>query len=251
MTEPKSELDVLGAFRRQWWVVIVCGLVAMAAAFAMTKATARDTIVATAVLHVDDTVIGRTPGALQPDDVLRASSVELKSRILDAGGFSPAQISGLTFQAPGKPQTRLVIVAQSSDEATAKKVAKVAAEQTVLLSRDAAKSSIDREARQLEAAKAALAAMNAQSSDILSPAEKAALVFQTWQVRDKLIESEVGLEALNDMYRFDGEVSSAVKSATDGLRSTLAGALLLGLFVGVVLAGVREYLFRRGTAAGA
>lgn len=251
MTDPRSELDVLGALRRQWWVVIACGLIAMAAAFAMTKATARDIVVATAVLHIDDTVIGRTPGALQPDDVLRAASVELKSRIRDAGGFSADQISGLTFQAPGKPQTRLVIVAQSSDEATAKKVAKVAAEQAVLLSRDAAKSSIDRETRQLDAAKAALAAMDAQSSAGLTPAEKAALAFQTWQVKDRVIESEVGLEALKNMYRFDGEVSSAVKSATDGLRSTLAGALLLGLFAGVVLAGVREYLFRRGTAAGA
>lgn len=251
MTDSKIELDILGALRRQWWVVLVCGLIAMAAAFAMTKATARDMVVATAVLHVDDTVIGRTPGALQPDDVLRASSVELKGRIREAGGFSANEISGLTFQAPGKPQTRLVILAESDDEAVAKKLAAVAAEQTVLLAQDAAKPSIEREERQVDSAKKALAALAASGSGPLTPAEKATLAYQSWQVNDKLIESEVGLEAITNMYRFDGEVSSAVKSATDGLRSTLAGALLLGLFVGVVLAGIREYLFRRRTAAGA
>lgn len=235
MSDSAPSLDVLGAVRRQWWIVALAAVAAVAMAFAAALA-ATPVYTAVTAVRVDAPAINRTFGAPTPDDVVRASSAELRQRIKAAGGFSASEVTQVRFATIGSPQTHIGITAKSATRAGAVRLANVAAQETVNYAHDSLAITIDTQAKQVAAAKAALAAMPPNAS-----------VFDRWSVQSGLIDSEGTLASVTNIYSWDGQTAVSAESRSSVGRSTLAAALLLGLFIGVVIGGVREYLFRRAS----
>lgn len=243
MTEtPSGDLDIWGVIRRQWWVVAVCAVVAVAVAFAGAYGKPAKHA-ATSTVRIDTPAISRTQGIPTPDDLLGASNADLRARIRVAGHFTSAEMAGLRFAGVGSPTTRIQVVASSSDPASAARLAKVSAEQIIAYVRNSAAIEIGNAQQRVKAAAAAIAAMNKRGA---SPS-----VFDRWSVEDALITQQGNVTAMSNIYRWDGRVAVATAAKTTGLRSTLAAALLVGLFIGIVLGGVREYLYRRRAEASA
>lgn len=234
MSEPTERIDAIGALRRQWWIVALCVVVALAAGAALAYSAPTE-YTATAVVRIDPSAVSRATGLPAADEVLRASKTDIRTKALAdsamAGGKNAADVR---FSAIGAPQTRVIVTATGSDENAAKSSAGAFAKATVAYAQDAANIEIARQERKVALAKAALARM-----------PESAAVIDRWTIEDSLADAQAGLDLLRDGYSFDGEVSAGAAARGSGLRGTLSAALLLGAFLGMLLGGVREYLLRR------
>ena len=239
-SQQNPPLDLTGALKRQWWIVALAAVVAIGVVFAASS-TVKPTSTATGTLRAGPAALGHGFNAPTPDDMVRSSSAEIRTALLDAGVFSAGELARVRFAAVGAPQTRISITASAADPALAKKLVDAAAKQAVEYSRMSTAVEIERQKLQIEVAKAAIAA-----------AEKApSTVYERYELQSSLIDAESGLRTVESIYTWDGNVSVASVSGVAGRRTTLAMALLLGAFVGLVLGAVREYLWRRKNSAAA
>jgi hypothetical protein len=166
---------------------------------------------------------------------LRASKDEIRQLALaDSRMGSAEKAVAVRFSAIGTPQTRVVVTASGGDEAAVKTAADAFARATVVFAHRSAATEIMRQEQKVALARNALKRM-----------PESAPVIDRWTIEDALTDAQAGLDILQGGYAFDGEVAVGATPRGSGLRTTLAAALLLGAFVGVLLAGVREYLLRR------
>ncbi|TLM94642.1 MAG: hypothetical protein FDZ75_05490, partial [Actinobacteria bacterium] len=158
MSQTTPSLDLLGAVKRQWWIVALAAAVALAVG-AGAALSAKPEYTATATVRVDAPAISRTYGAPTPDDMVRASTSDLRSQIANAGEFSAEQMAAVRFSTIGAPQSRVLIVATSPDKATAEKLAKISAVEAVKYAQASTANEIQRQSRQAEVAEKALSAL--------------------------------------------------------------------------------------------
>lgn len=230
-------LDLVGALKRQWWIVVLTAVVALGVAFA-SSSSVKPSYTATGVLHVGPAALSHALNAPTPDDMVRASSAEIRKALVADGGFTAAQLARVRFAAAGAPQTRITMTATADDAATAEQLINAAAKGALAYAQDSTAVEIERQTAQIAAAKAGLTNTSHLPATSMS-------AFERWSIQSALIDAESGLRTVKNVYTFDGNVSVVAASRLQGIRSTLAVALLLGGFVGLILGGVREYLWRR------
>jgi len=236
-SQSAAPLDLTGALKRQWWIVVLTALVALGVAFASLNSV-KPSYTATGVLHVGPAALSHALNAPTPDDMVRASSAEIRAAIVAGGEFTAAQAARVRFAATGAPQTRITMTAEADDAATAEGLVNAAAKAALGYTADATAVEVARQTAQVEAAKAALSPRHGGPNTGLTPYER-------WSLESALIDATSGLETVKNVYTFDKKVSVATTSRLEGMKTTLLAALLLGGFVGVVIGGVREYLWRR------
>jgi hypothetical protein len=236
-SQATQPLDLIGALKRQWWIVVLTALIAFGIAYA-SSTTVKPSYTASGVLHVGPAALSHALNAPTPDDMVRASSAEIRAAMV-ADGFTAAEVARVRFAAAGAPQTRISMTAEADDAATAEKLVNAAAKAALGYTAEATKVELARQADQIKAIESVLSAGKAQ------PQMSA---FERWQMESALIDAKSGLETVQNVYTFDGKVNVATTSRLEGIRTTMAVALLFGGFVGLLLAGVREYLWRRKNA---
>ena len=237
-SQAAQPLDIAGALKRQWWVVVVTALVAVGVAFA-TSASVKPSYTGTGVLYVGPAALSHALNAPTPDDMVRASSAEIRAALVADGQFSAAQLARVRFAALGAPQTRVTITAEADDAVIAEKLVTAAAKAALDYTAEATRVELARQTEQVKAAEAVLnLSRSGGPTSALTPYER-------WSLESSLIDATSGLETVKNVYTFNGKVNVASTSRLEGIRTTLSVALLLGGFVGLVLAGVREYLWRR------
>lgn len=234
-SQAAQPLDLAGAIKRQWWVVVVTALVAVGVAFA-SSASVKPSYTATGVLHVGPAALSHALNAPTPDDMVRASTAEIRAQLIADGEFSAAELAHVRFAATGAPQTRITMTAEAGDAATAEKLIHAAAKEALAYTAEATKVEVARQTAQVKAA-----------GEVLNPTGHPVLLsaYERWSLKSALIDATSGLETVKNVYTFNDKVSVASTSRLEGIRTTLSIALLLGGFVGVVLGGIREYLWRR------
>lgn len=229
-------LDLAGAVKRQWWIVVLAAVVALVVAFAASSAV-KPSHTATGTLRIGPAALSHAFNAPTPDDMVRASAAEIHDA-LEVQGFSADELATVRFAALGAPQTRITLTAEAADAARAKQLVDAAGKQAVVYARAATAVEIARQTRQIEIAKAAIR----DGADIVTS-------YEGWAIQSSLIDAENGLKTVENIYVWDGNTDLVTTSRLQGMQTTLAASLLLGAFVGLILAGVREYLWRRKNAS--
>ncbi|MDI6843786.1 MAG: hypothetical protein QMC94_05255 [Anaerosomatales bacterium] len=225
--------------RREWWLVAVTAVVAVIVAVAPALRS-EPTSTATAKVSVDASSPGRMRGVLLPDDLVRESSTErFRAAVAQAAGVTPGEVaSSLRVAASGSPITVMTVTCTMASREQAERVAQAAAREIVKAHLAAVASQIEMRERRIEIAQQALEDLKAAET-VGGTAEA---VFDRWNVEMAIVDQQDALEALRNVYTYDGSVSSSTVTARfRALRSALGG-LVLGLVAGAVLALAREQL---------
>ncbi|MDI6712084.1 MAG: hypothetical protein QMD96_02475 [Anaerosomatales bacterium] len=236
---------VAAVLKREWWLVALAAAVAVTVAV-VPAARQAPAATATAVVSVDSSSPGRARGVLLPDDLVRKStSEEFRAAVASRAGMSAADLSGaFRVAASGSPITVVTVTSTMPSKDAAEKIARAVAEELVATHLAAVRSQIDMREERIRIAQDALQRIDAAAGGKLAPQD----VFERWSIEAALIDNADALEALRNVYQYDGSVSSSVTSSrTRVLRSGLGG-LVLGLLAGALLVAAREHLLARRAA---
>lgn len=231
--------------KREWWLVAVAVVVAMAVAIAPALREA-PTATATAVVSVDSSSPGRARGVLLPDDLVRKSATEeFRAAVASRAGVAAADLAGaFRVAASGSPITVVTVTCTMPSKEAAEKVAGAVAEELVATHLAAVRSQIDMREERIRIAQDALKRIDAASGGDLAPQD----VFERWSIEAALIDNVDALEALRNVYQYDGAVSSSVSSARSRVLRSALGGLVLGVLAGALLVAAREHLLARRAA---
>lgn len=225
--------------RREWWLVAVTAAVAVAVAV-IPALRAEPTSTATATVSVEASSPGRMRGVLLPDDLVRESGSErFRAAVAQAAGVTPEEVAGsLRVAASGSPITVMTVTCTMPSAETAERVAQAAAREIVKTHLAAVASQIEMRERRITIARKALEDLRSAGKTDSS----AEAVFDRWSIETAIIDQQDALEALRDVYTYDGSVSSTTMSAPSRALRSAVGGLVLGLVAGAVLAAAREQL---------
>jgi hypothetical protein len=236
--------------RRQWWLVALT-IVAAVAAAALAGGGAKTTYHAQATFIADTTLLNRYKGIPTPDDVVRdVATGAVRKSIATTLGVPAPSVAGLSLSGFGNPQNRLLVSFSSPDRATALSVVDAADE--AVLAYVAKRTVVERTNYQtaVDQAGAAIAKLETSlAGGSLDSYQRADLEFKLWQVQQARVQSKDIVDILSSIYQLQAEPTVTVASESSALASRLAGGALAGLFVGLLLAGVREALRRRRDVA--
>ncbi len=231
--------------KREWWLVAVAVAAAMAVAIVPALREA-PTATATAVVSVDSSSPGRVRGVLLPDDLVRKSaSDEFRAAVAERAGMAAAELAGaFRVAASGSPITVVTVTSTMPSQEAAEKVARAVAQELVATHLAAVQSQIDMREERIRIARDALARIDAAAGGKLAPQD----VFERWSIEAALLDSRDALEALRDVYQYDGAVTSSVTSVRSRALRFALGGLVLGVLAGALLVAAREHLLARRAA---
>jgi len=236
--------------RREWWLVaiVVAGAVAGAA---LMGGGAKTTYQAQATFLADTTILNRYKGIPSPDDVVRdVGTPAARASIAEGLGLKASDVSALRLSGFGNPQNRLLVSFSSPDRDRALAVVKAADE--AVLAYVAKRTVVERSNYQtaVDQADATIATLESSlAAGSLDRWQRADIEFKLWQVRQSRIQSKDIVDILTGVYQVHIEPAVAATSSSSALATRSAAAVLAGLFVGLILAGGREWLLRRRRAA--
>jgi hypothetical protein len=236
--------------RREWWLVAIVVAGAVAGATLMGGG-AKTTYQAQATFLADTTILNRYKGIPTPDDVVRdVGTPAVRASIAEALGLKASEVSGLRLSGFGNPQNRLLVSFSSPDRERALAVVRAADE--AVLEYVAKRTVVERSNYQTAVDQADATIVTLESSlggGSLDRWQRADIEFKLWQVRQSRIQSKDIVDILTGVYQVHVEPTATATSSSSALVTRSAAAVLAGLFVGLILAGGREWLLsRRGTA---
>jgi hypothetical protein len=241
---------VRGFVGREWWLVLVTVAASVAAA-ALVGAGVQASYQAQSTFIADTSLSAKYKGIPIPDDVVRdVGTAQVRSAIAASLGISAADVGGLRLSGFGNPQNRLLVAFSSPDRA--RSVAVVRAADAAVLGYAAMRTAVDRSNYQqaMDDADAAIAKLQASlAAGPLDTWQRADLEFKVWQAQQARVLAKDSVDILSTVYQVQGEPTVSTASKTSALVSRVAAGALAGLFVGLLLAGVREALRRRRDAA--
>lgn len=237
--------------RREWWIVAIALVAALAAAVIVGGAP-KTVYQVQATFRADTTLISKYKGVPLPDDVVRdvASSATARAAIAASAGVPVAQVSGLRMSGFGNPQNRMLVTFSAPSQETALAVVRAADE--AVLAYVNGRTSIERDnyAAAVEQADTEIASLQATlGSAKLDSYQRADLGYKLWQVQSARIAAKDVVDILSHIYELQAEPVATASSSSHALESRAAAALLAGLFVGLVIGGFREAWLRRRDAA--
>ncbi|MBE0476155.1 MAG: hypothetical protein IBX62_03540 [Coriobacteriia bacterium] len=245
------------AVRRQWWLVAVVTVAALAAAYLATR-DARTTHTGTAQVAIAAAITAR-PGVVKPDDLvseITGDGEEYRSIVASETGIPAEDLSSdMNAYTTGDPQAWLFVTYRADDEAEAERGAAAMARGVVTRGRELSTGEIDkaralmeltqRMVEEVERTEFLANQMRTQSEADLAKSQA------LYSLRLSLLNYTSAYQSVLDAYSWDGDVSVTSRPASKTLRDALAGAGFLGVMLGVALAAVRELMGRRGAAAAA
>ena len=248
MTEDSVVSQAVDVIRRQWWIVLLVVAAALSVA-AVLSSGAPDTFTATAAVVIDTTPSSRYRGMPLPDDLVRhVSDADLREAVAEAAGLSKDEVAGaLRGSAAGNPLTRITITFSGDSEEVAARAAGAAAEELVAWVNESAGPETEYRESQIEATRAALESLSDDPG--AAPAQIEETAYKRWQLQTRLLDYEAALRSIEDVYSFDGDVDTSVRTGVTVLRRDLVGAGIAGLVLGLLVAAAREALSRRQSAA--
>jgi capsular polysaccharide biosynthesis protein len=235
----------IGMLRKTWWIVAIAAIAGAAVAGGLALRTPV-TYKATTSVSVDPIALQSLPRLPKVDTIIGvARSAGTAEKIARDAGLTSAQVAaGLTVTSIGQPQSRIDITFTASDPDAAKRgaetAAKVVSDEAMRLS-EPVTSLIKDLVRTDERAAATMPQLARDATD----------QFNLWSVdRNALIDRDQ-LNWVEHTFAESGKVAVAESSRRRGVLTAAAGGGLAGLFLGVVLAFIRELMARRESPADA
>lgn len=233
--------------RRQWWVVAIVAVVAAGVAFGIGSS---ETISyqAKATINVDTVTIASNARIPKPDAVMSlAKGPRVAEKAAAAVGEDAATVkSGLNAFTSGNPQDKVVVTFTGPDSDAAKAIADAAAREVVVAEGELAKPEFDRLEALIVSAKRAIAALE-EAERHSEPGQTSA--GSMWSIDRAMQIDQSALDFMKTAYTYSGEPSVSRTAVGSSAAKNIAAGGLLGLFLGVVLAGVRERMRRVRTGA--
>lgn len=235
------KVNPLEILRRTWWIVAIAAIAGGAVAGGLALRTPV-TYKASTSVSADPIALQSLPRLPRVDTIIGvARSADTAEKIAKEAGVTSAQVaSGLTVTSIGQPQSRIDITFTASDADTAKRGAEAASKVVA--------------AEAMELSKPVLALVrdlvtNDQQADSLMSKNTADpnAEYNRWNVRKAIIVDRDQLNWVERTFAESGKVAVAESSRKRGVLTAAAGGALAGLFLGVVLAFVRELMVRRGS----
>lgn len=240
VTEPLSFDRILAVLKRQWWIVVAVAVVAVIAGFVASSSVA-DVYTGVAKIAIDTAPSSRYRGMPLADDLVKATSgPEIRAAVAKAIGTNEADVAdNLNAAAAGNPLTTIRVTYTASTEDVAEEGARAAAKAIInVVDVSMAKEIAIREG-QIEASEKALAVLEEAAKAEPLDAQTA---YQRWAVETQLLDYRSALEGVVGVYTYDGTTSASVSLGSDARNKNVLGALVIGLALGILLAGAREAL---------
>jgi uncharacterized protein involved in exopolysaccharide biosynthesis len=237
-----SPLEIL---RKTWWIVAIAAIAGGAIAGGLALRTPV-TYKATTSVSVDPIALQSLPRLPKVDTIVGvARSADTAEKIAQEAGLTSAQVAaGLTVTSIGQPQSRIDITFTASDPDTAKRGAEAAAK---VVSSEAMRLSepVTGLIRGLVAADERAAAVMPQL------ARDTTDQFNRWSIDRNALMDRDQLNWVEHTFAESGKSAVTKSSQKRGVLTAAAGGGLAGLFLGVVLAFIRELMARRESPADA
>ncbi len=240
----------LEAVRREWWIPVAVMAVAGAIAFFLSSANPAPQYEGRAVVIIDAPTISKFPDLPKPDEMIReVASATFSSEVASRAAVpSETVAAGLKASTRDDPQSQLIITFTSPDETVASRVATIAAgyaaERAAVIG---GKEIWELQRRVTETQRALKEVLKIQSEagrDAGSAFEMSAAGTE-WEMRMRLYEDTLGLRTLRNAYYYNGNLKTPDVSPVLRRGATIAGAIVFGLVLGLVIAVFREALLAR------
>jgi len=256
MPDHEGRTSYLATVRRQWWIPVACVLVAAVAAGVATSKTPAPQYQARAIIVVDNATLSQYPDLPRPDDMLKEiEKDEFVVHVADTASVATdtviAALDAFTLE---DPQSQVVVTFESPTESTATSVAITAATRLAERASELSGKEIKALRQRVEATERALKAVRRIALDAGrgAPASLALdLIGTEWEMQLRLYEDRLHLRAIESAYYYNGNVRVANVSPSLRRSTTVAGAIVVGLLLGMVIAVLREALLARGSAPAA
>lgn len=232
------------ALRRQWWIVLLAVVVAVAIAY-FASGEQPDAYVGKATITLDLN-LPRYPKMATIDELVQfTASEQVRSAVATATGLTPAEVaSSLRATGIGNPQSSIDITFEHPDAAIAEKGAATAAEAVHTNANSRAEPLIETTQDQIRLSEDLLAQMKAQKQG-MSPWEQTDIDVRIYGVERDLLASKAQLRVY-DAWGYSGEATSSLKLGGGARTRNAIGGALAGLVLGLLVAAAREAFMRKG-----
>ena len=240
-----ASLRAADVVRREWWVVALALLVAIAAGLLLSSGT-KATYVGKATIEIDAATVSRNPDLPSPTAVQQAALSEAARAAVSAttGVSATALSSDAKTALFGTPARQIVLQFTSSDRNEALLVADALRQEALLQANELGAAAITRARAFRDETLNAIAVMP-QPDTITNPSERASVIYQRWNLNTQLTGFTASLDAIEKAYSAVSPATVSRQSALLSKAKTLAAAALLGLLLGLAVAAVREGLLLR------
>ncbi len=226
--------------RRQWWLIVAVVVVAATTGYVASLKTV-DTYTGVAAIMIDTAPSSRYRGMPVADDVVKeVSGSKIRAAVADELAVDATTVADdLRATASGNPLTRIDITFFADSKDASEVGARTAATQAIAFVRDTLRKEVEYREAQIAASKRALEAFDkAATKQELGPDA----TYQRWAIETQLLDYKNALEGVNGVYTYDDTVAVSVRRASDVRNRNALGGAVVGLALGILLAGAREVL---------
>ncbi len=256
MPDQGAHPSYLAAVRRQWWIPLLCALAAAVVAVVATSKAPAPEYQARAVIVIDNSTLSAYPDLPRPDDMLKEiKQGEFIAYVADVASVETDTVSAaLDVFTLEDPQSQLVVTFESPTESVATSAATNAATRITERASELSGKEIKALRQRVDATDRALKAVRRIQLDAGRNASASLaldLIGTEWEMQLRLYEDRLHLRAIESAYYYNGNVRITNISPTLRRSTTVAGAIVVGLLLGLVIAVFREALFVRKSAPAA
>lgn len=243
MKEQLSLGRVSAVLRRQWWLIVAVVVVAAITGYVASSKTT-DVYTGVATIIIDTAPSSRYRGMPVADDLVKeVSGTKIRTAVADELDVDVATVSAnLRAAASGNPLTRINITYTANTEEAALAGASAAALGAIDYVEFTTRLEVEYREAQIAASELALAEIDtAAKTQELSPEA----VYERWSIETQALDYQNALDGVKGVYTYDGAAAASVRRGGDLRNRNALGGAVLGLALGILLAGVREVLYRR------
>lgn len=240
----------LEAVRREWWIPVAVMVLAGVIALFASSANPAPLYEGSAVVIIDAPTLSKFPDLPKPDEMIReVASGSFSSEVASRAAVPSETVSaGLSSSTREDPQSQLIVTFRSADKAVASEVASVAAgyaaERAAVIG---GKEIWELQRRVTETQRALKEVLGIQSqagrnADFSFKLDSAGT---EWEMRMRLYEDSLALRTLRNAYYYNGNLKTTDVSPVRRRGTTIIGAIVFGLVLGLVIAVLREAVLSR------
>lgn len=250
MFQSPNRSGFLDAVRREWWIPLVTVAVAVVVGLIASSADPTPLYEAKAVIIVDAAILSKYPDLPRPDDVVGQISRDDFVSVVASESVLPSETIKANLRAftQGTTQSQVAVTFRSADESVATTAVVIAAKRLRAKAIEMGGPEVYELGRRVEETERSLSAVrkvdNEAGNDRGSQFELD-LVATQWTMRMRLFEDRLELRKLQAAYFYNGNVKAVDIAPVRRRGATVAGAIVLGLALGLVLAVFREALIMR------
>ncbi len=249
--EPTHHPSFLAAVRREWWIPLAVMVAAGVIAAGVSSAHPTPLYEGRAIVIIDSATLSKFPDLPRADDMLREIEKpefvsQVASEALVPSETVAAELSAYTRE---DPQRQLVLTFHSPSESEASSVTVIAATAAAKQAGRLGGHEIYELQRRVDETQRALREVVGINAD--AGGDRAASQFRLdaagtqWEMRMRLYEDQLSLRTLRNAYYYNGNISVSDIAPVRRRGTTIAGALVLGLVLGLIIAVFREAILTR------